>query len=349
MAYFGELTLDGTSYLVGSTMYGVCNDAASATDKTVSTGTLGAVFNELIPGISVNIQFTNGNLEDTITLKVGSTTRLDVIGNCKCGFNAILQFTYGQVNNVDKWILNAGEKVAVTVLNTYDSTSTEPISGQGVADAIAPLIPGSDNPASLGVDTAIPANPTNEKLPTSLAVANYVAASLDQIEAFLLKGTIGVNGTILAVPSQGYKAGYVYRIVSPGTYAGHECDENDLLIAIADAGQWQVSVNNNHWVVVKTNLLLSGVTTYGTITRGNVAIFGNANTLIDGGISVNTSVPVNAVFTDTKYESSGSVQAITNIDYGTDITFATVSNGTLQIRSGITSTKQTVITGIQEV
>mgnify|MGYP006896756118 CR=1 FL=1 len=55
MAYFGELKVNGTSYLVGSSLYGVCNTNASLTSKVVSTGVLGNDFTELINGITVNI------------------------------------------------------------------------------------------------------------------------------------------------------------------------------------------------------------------------------------------------------------------------------------------------------
>jgi hypothetical protein len=59
-------------------------------------------------------------------------------------------------------------------MQTYDSTSSEPISGRGVAEAIAPLVPGGNSAAALGVDTTIGDNPTDNKVPTSLAVVNYV-------------------------------------------------------------------------------------------------------------------------------------------------------------------------------
>jgi len=99
---------------------------------------------------------------------------LPVHGNCKCNENAVLSFTYGQVNGVNHWILNAGEKTATTVMNTYDSTSSEPISGRGVAEAIAPLVPGGNSAANYTVETEIGANPSNSKIPTSNAVATYV-------------------------------------------------------------------------------------------------------------------------------------------------------------------------------
>ena len=55
MAYFGELVVDGNNYLVGSSLFGVCNTSASSSAKVVNTGVLGNAFDSFITGITVNI------------------------------------------------------------------------------------------------------------------------------------------------------------------------------------------------------------------------------------------------------------------------------------------------------
>jgi hypothetical protein len=202
MAYFGELVIDGNSYKVGSSLFGVCNTSADTREKVVATtDTLGSIFTDFIYGITVNIQFTNGNTVEDITLAIGNTTALPVHGNAKCNANALLSFTYGIVSGNSKWILNAGEKTATTVMQTYDSSSSEPISGRGVAEAIAPLVPGGNSAANYSVDTSIGAFPSASKVPTSAAVANYVNNAFNDKNAVIYKGDINNNASI---PTSGY-------------------------------------------------------------------------------------------------------------------------------------------------
>lgn len=348
MAYFGQLVIDGSTYLVGSTLYGVCNTSAGTSTKVVNSGLLGNAFEELIPGITINVQFVKGSTNETITLKVGSTSTLSVVGNCKCNENAILQFTYGQVNGIDRWILNAGEKTSTTVMQTYDSTSTEPISGKGVAEAIAPLIPGGDSAAAYSVDTTIGDNPSNNKVPTSFAVANYVHTAFARENAMIYQGTIGIGGTINTVPITNYSAGDIYRVITAARYAGIQFNVGDLLMAIEDANPEASNINNSHWIQIRLNFdrIVSGPI---TATAGHVATFGNnGQEIIDSGYTIAASVPANAIFTDTHYEDKGTVGAITGITDGNEFTLASIVAGTLNIKQGLAFNSATVSLGIQE-
>lgn len=349
MAYFGQLVVDGDSYLVGSTLYGTCTTSAGTSAKVVDSGVLGSTFDQLIEGITVNIQFVQGCTIDSITLKIGTTSTLYVHGNCKCAANAVLSFTYGKVNGANRWILNAGEKSAVNVMQTYDSTSSEPISGRGVAEAIAPLVPGGNSAANYSVDTEIGNNPSGAKVPTSLAVANYVNNAFSEKDALIYKGTIGVGGTITSLPYSDYSAGWIYRVITAGTYANQKCEVNDLIMSIQDANDNAFGIIVSHWVVIQTNIV-NPVSGPNSATQGHVATFGASNQEItDSGYTIETSVPSNAVFTDTHYEDKGTVQAITGIEEGTEFTFASIVSGALNIKRGITLSKATVSTGVQEV
>lgn len=90
---------------------------------------------------------------------------------------------------------------------------------------------------------------------TALNTANNLLATAD---AMVFKGTLGTGGTITAVPTgasgKEYQAGYTYKIITDGTYAGNVCEVGDLLIAIADSTSGQTTVNNAHWTVVQSNL-----------------------------------------------------------------------------------------------
>lgn len=346
MAYFGQLILDNETYPVGSSLFGICNTSAGTSAKIVNGGLLGSAFDELMEGITVNIQFIKGCTVETITLRIGSTNAQPVHGNCKCNANAVLSFTYGSVGGINKWILNAGEKTATTVMQTYDSNSTEPISGKGVAEAIAPLVPGGNSAANYTVDTEIGQNPSNAKVPTSLAVATYVNNAFASHDALVYQGSINTNASL---PITGYSAGWVYKVNVAGTYAGKVCEVNDLLIAINDADEDALTITDNDWVIIQTNIV-NPVSGPNVATRGHIATFGsNGQSIVDSGYTIQTSVPSGAVFTDTHYEDKGTVQAIIGIAEGNDFNLAQVTQGRLHIASGFSLTKTAVSTGIQEV
>ena len=86
---------------------------------------------------------------------------------------------------------------------------------------------------------------------TALNTANNLLATAD---ALVFKGTLGTGGTATAVPTGGYQAGWTYKIITAGTWAGQVCEEGDLLIAISDAADGQTAVNNAHWTVVQENI-----------------------------------------------------------------------------------------------
>lgn len=349
MAYFGELVVDGNNYLVGSSLFGVCNTSASSSAKVINTGVLGNAFDSFITGITVNIQFIQGCTVESITLQIGSTSAVPVHGNCKCNANAVLSFTYNIVNGVNRWILNAGEKTATTVMQTYDSTSSEPISGRGVAEAIAPLVPGGNSAANYSVENEIGTFPSAAKVPTSLAVANYVNNAFSTKDALLYRGTIGLSGTITQLPTNGYSAGWLYKVITAGTYIGQRCEVGDLILATSDATDGASEVNSSHWVIIQTNVT-NPVSGPSIATRGNIATFGGSGQEItDSGFTIGTSVPSGAVFTDTHYEDKGTVQAIIGIAEGNDFNLAQVTQGRLHIASGFSFTKAAVSTGIQEV
>jgi len=67
----------------------------------------------------------------------------------------------------------------------------------------------------------------------------------------VFKGTLS---DATKVPSNGYSAGWTYKITADGTYAGIVCEVGDLLIATTDATDGQTAVNNAHWTVVQENI-----------------------------------------------------------------------------------------------
>ena len=102
----------------------------------------------------------------------------------------------------------------------------------------------------------------------------YADGLLAANDAMIFKGTIGSTGaTVTTLPTTGYSAGWTYRVITAGTYAGKVCEVGDLIIAVKDGPASGTSVINDDWTVAQTNID-GAVTTSSTLT---------ANTLILGG------------------------------------------------------------------
>ena len=130
----------------------------------------------------------------------------------------------------------------------------------------------------------------------------YVDRILSSNDAMVFKGTLGVNGTITALPTANYNAGWTYRVISAGTYADQKCEIGDLIIAIVSRGS--SGAVSSDWTVVQTNID-GAVVGPANSTNNNIAIFDgtSGHAVKDSGFTIAKSVPSNAVFTDTKYSA----------------------------------------------
>ena len=135
---------------------------------------------------------------------------------------------------------------------------------------------------------------------TSGAVYTALNNLLATNDAMVFKGTLGTNtdgGTVTSLPST-HNAGWTYKVVTAGTYAGKVCEIGDLIICIKDA----TAAADGDWTVVQTNI--DGAVTGPTSSVENrVAIFdGTSGKVIkDSGYTIAKSVPSDAKFTDTVY------------------------------------------------
>lgn len=121
--------------------------------------------------------------------------------------------------------------------------------------------------AGYGVETTLAGG--NDKIPRADAVKNYIDGLLAASDAMVFKGTLGTGGTITALPTT-YSAGWSYKIITAGTYAGAVCEVGDLIIATVDrAGSGNL---NSDWVVVQTNID-GAVTGPASATDGNFPLF----------------------------------------------------------------------------
>ena len=165
---------------------------------------------------------------------------------------------------------------------------------------------------------------TGSGIPTTSAVKSYVntqdASTLqsakdyaDSIlganDAMVFKGTLGTGGTVTQLPQSGYQAGWTYRVVTAGTYAGQECEVGDLVIAIAD---YSDSFDEADWTVAQTNID-GAVISDATFTLGNVVTGVGGQKVQDSGVAL-SSLATTAVTNELNSKLSTAEADITSLE-----------------------------------
>ena len=342
MSYISELQIDGGAVLpVASSLYGVCDTAVGTYAKVVTLST----FDTLINGVTVHVKFTNGNSAplinpsnntETLTLKVGSTNAQQITnpgGSINWSAGAVISFTYDGTGST--WIVNDSDSgQQVTIDNTYSASSTNAISGQGVADALDDLGAASNK----GVDTTIPAaNPTDDNVPTSAAVAayvngktagltgamHYVGRTTTTMSDGLTTATVTINGTSYTpnpgdVVLSGDHQEYIWTETNSTTHAGYW----ELL---GDEGSYALKTSTED--VIKTATFTPDVP--GALTTKN------------------TSIPnVTSAGTAATFSVASGVLSITTgaaPTLGTAITIKEVDTWTAGSAASLNTTTQTVV------
>lgn len=322
--YVGKLQLGNdvqNQIAFGDLLYGVCKTSASAANKEIETTDF-PTFDRHIAGIQIRVRFTNGNtVTSNVTLKIKIGTdpvAYNVIGDCTCGQNEVVTFTY------DEW----QDTVGGTLYHAWRVTGTNLT--QSIKDY----------------------------------VSSVASGAISGIDSMIFKGTIGTTGaTRTTLPNSDYTAGWTYKAItndptnnfglSTTTGSGQgKIEPGDLIIAIANAGDNQSAFQQSHWTVVQTNLD-GTVTGPASSTNNTIAIFdGTSGKIIkDSGLTIETSVPQGAVFTDTNTSYKYTITDNTPVAVynGCSVTdsggtvLASVTNGVLKIEPGITFTTTNVM------
>ena len=88
------------------------------------------------------------------------------------------------------------------------------------------------------------------------------AEKLKANDAMVFKGVLdssltsdnSTEGKYKNLPTNGYEAGFTYRVAKSGTYAGILCEEGDIIIAVKDGPASGTTVINSDWSVIQTNI-----------------------------------------------------------------------------------------------
>ena len=99
----------------------------------------------------------------------------------------------------------------------------------------------------LGVDTSISAGSASTNVPTTAAVAQFVASQATGATSFQ-----GIANTNTDISSTAYATGWYWVIGTAGTYVNQTCEVGDMVFAISDKG---VSYDASDFTVVQNNIV----------------------------------------------------------------------------------------------
>ena len=150
-----------------------------------------------------------------------------------------------------------------------------------------------------GVPTAPTAavNTNTTQIATTAFVKNEIDDRIVSIQAMQFKGVVD-SAAGLAADAQ---PGWTYRAGTAFTLGQEEVEVGDMIICTAAATTDPVAAAT--WAVVQNNID-GAVVGPSSSTDGHIAIFDGATGKVieDSGFTIATSVPENAVFTDTTYD-----------------------------------------------
>lgn len=105
--------------------------------------------------------------------------------------------------------------------------------------------------------TGIPTAPTAESgtKTDQIATTKFVMTAFAANDAMIFKGTIGSSGaTVTSLPAV-HEVGWTYKVITEGSYAGHDCEVGDMLICIQNGSV----VSNSDWAWAPIDEDLSGL------------------------------------------------------------------------------------------
>lgn len=157
------------------------------------------------------------------------------------------------------------------------------------------------SPALTGTPTAPTANTGTSN--TQIATTEFVTIAIENsgavADAMVFKGVLGTGqGMVSSLPAE-HTLGWTYKVSTPGTYAGHQCETGDVVICVTSG----TTASNDDWTVVQSNID-GAVVGPALSTANHVATFSGTTGKVvqDSGFTIGKSVPSDAVFTDTTYE-----------------------------------------------
>jgi len=133
--------------------------------------------------------------------------------------------------------------IAATAMDIVTLLDTTPVN-RATANGAGNLFGAA---ALLGVDTSISSGSTSTDVPTTAAVASFVASQVTGATSFQ-----GIANTNTDISSTAYVNGWYWVIGTAGTYVGQTCEVGDMVFAINDKG---TSYEASDFTVVQNNIV----------------------------------------------------------------------------------------------
>lgn len=228
-----------------------------------------------------------------------------------------------------------------TVTDTYSSTGTAATSGKAVAAALGTLDGSVSGSAGSGktltafsqTDGKVSATFGNISITKSqvsdlgtigtaaakayttsvtsgsadLVTSGAVYSAIDALpEPMVFKGTVGTNGTVTTLPTNGTASiGDTYKVITAGTYGGKVSKVGDTLVCLtktSSANTWEIIPSGDDVEDTWRNIKVNGTEKLGTgISTGAVDFVNGTNTTVSFN-STGNKMSINAI--DTKYTAN---------------------------------------------
>lgn len=209
--------------------------------------------------------------------------------------------------------------------------------------------------ANIELGTAATADSTTSVTQGSsdLVTSGAVYSAIDSLpKPMLMKGTLGVNGTITTLPTaSASNEGYTYKVITAGTYASQEAKVGDFFTSCKPEGTsdytwlWFPS-GDESFVDTWRNVKVNGTEKLGTgIDTGSVDFIDGTNTSVEFNSTGNT-IKVNSVDTKNTAGSSDISTKIFLVGASTqDADPQTYSDDEVYATNGVLTTKSVQVGG----
>lgn len=299
MAYISKSNTTAGIKPIGSNLYGTCSTGASTAAKVVSMPD----FDVLVVGVTIHVQFTNGNVVSNPTLAVGSTEAKAIKrngsleGEWQAG--SVISFTYDGTN----WVQNDADINGASYGLSYDEdTNTLSIVEDG----------GS---ASVILEDAVT---------YTLSISGHTVT---------LTGSNGSTSSV-TVPDNDTKygisiSGNTLSLVEGGSGTSVSIPDNDTT--------YDLSISGNTLTLTGSDGTTDDVTLPDNDTKYGLSISGHTISLVEGGSTTQVTVPdANTTYS---ISISGNVITLTGSDGSTSTVTVSATDTTYSLsKSGNTIT-----------
>ena len=320
----GNLTIDTVPWsAVTSTPTTIAGYAIS--DAKIDNGVITLGSATITPVVDANYVHTDNNFTSTLKDKldaIASGAEVNVIDTVKVNGSALTPVSKAVDISVPTGSSTSPKMDGTATVGTETSWAH----GDHIHPTDTSRAPLA-SPAFTGTPTAPTAdNGTNN---TQIATTAFVHNTLAYADAMRFKGTIGTGGTISSLPNT-HKAGWTYKVITAGTYAGQTAEIGDLIVCVKDG----TAASNDDWTVVQTNID-GAVTGPASSTSGHIPTFnGTSGKVIQDGYGVASSITNDSTTIPTTAAVNTAVTGLIKTATGTIGTSATTT--TVNTASGAT-------------